>query len=145
MKEVLKVEEDQLRSLPKIEFAKDVEINSISDVIENAVSKGKETFYEDGSIQCTEWRNRSLSDLYRLVVTYFPTASLSDILKTISSFDNIFGMRCCDIGKYVFYKDHIDSEELEAEGITELEYKWRDSLTEFGIDMLEIADYLDIE
>src|SRR5690606_16111820 len=65
------------------------------------------TLFLDGTVQCDEDRNRSLGDIYRLILNYFPDISLIETAEILYDLvnNNVEGIRmlyCQNIKKRVY-------------------------------------------
>lgn len=65
------------------------------------------TLDTDDNIQCDYNRNRSLGDIYRITLSYFPEVSLVEVIQALITLvnqeDEVMSMRCGDISKRVYY------------------------------------------
>jgi hypothetical protein len=112
------------------------------------------TYFDEDCLvlQCGRFRNRSVSDLYYVVKTYIPTATLEDVCKAIASI-NITLFYCPDINKLVFnsiYKiskcdNHFYQHDIAVEMDTDVSYENDDEDTLWYENNSDYSDYISHE
>lgn len=86
--------------------------------VKNAIFKvanGEETFFGNNRIQCQRGAHRSIVDIFRTVLYYFPLATLEEIKKSLLKVveENWGIIYCGNVRKFVVYRDwHPELREL---------------------------------
>jgi len=71
----------------KIYLNPEISCDTPEEFLETYINSGCPTTYnEDGTIQCEEGRDRSVTDLFYLTSTYFPEVTLKEVVKILSRF-----------------------------------------------------------
>lgn len=125
----LKCKNDGILLLNKYDQKHDNFIDFISDFILNLNYVGSHIYTIDteGNKTCSYNKNRSLEDLYRLVLGYFPDTDILDLAKYLVSNEKnpqLECINCNDINKIVFFNKKITNyysgfrSELQHESIS---------------------------
>ncbi len=57
---------------------------SLNDLIDKVVHKNQRTFFKTGRCQCTPRRRRSVVDIARIILAYYPETTTEEILSLIA-------------------------------------------------------------
>jgi len=82
--------------------------------------------------QCGKDCNRSMGDLYRICLNYYPKATYEEFFNTVMSLDNLVGMFCNDINKQVY---RVRDSTTNYTGSYWRLYAPRRGVDEFGIEL----------
>ena len=124
------------KSLPPLKFSESVKPSSIENALWLAIIGNKDTFDKDGMLQCEGFRRRSITDLLRICNSYFPKVTLKDIIVGINNLENVRGMYCGNVNKYVTLFDEDFEEDFDD--------KWEEEETELNVWMDDILDHYNI-
>lgn len=88
------------------------EPKNVDDIIEKLLW-GESTIYKRGGLHCASYKCRSIVDMYRLCLTYFPDTKLTTVINKLKKCDKFYvgyGY-CSNIKRFRFgsgphYKDH---------------------------------------
>lgn len=84
-------------------YLKDIP-NNIDDIILKLISLDNATYYSRGGTHCEVMRLRSIHDIYKVCLSYFPNTKLKEVIDKLQfvktePYNNVFGY-CSIIKKY---------------------------------------------